>query len=238
MGTTFRSMTDHPNIDTTVVELVPAVPRFMHYYHPDAEQVLARPNGHVVVDDGRNYLLMHPKLFDVISIDPAPPICAAGTVNLYTREFCELCLHHIRPGGVVCLWVPPAQQSEAKMIFRTFATVFPYVSVWSGPTYAGFYFIGTLKPVNDVAGRIQRGFADPVTVHDLTEWDNSCDTPRKVLSLRVCDRNAIMDFTKGRPILTDDHPYTEFPMWRYLLDDPEYRQILDAPKVRQWLASR
>ena len=36
MGTSFRSATRHPDIDVTVVELVPAVPRFMHFYHPDA----------------------------------------------------------------------------------------------------------------------------------------------------------------------------------------------------------
>ena len=114
MGTTFRSMSRHTDIDVTVVELVPAVPRFMHYYHSDADRVLAQPNTHVVVDDGRNFLLMHPRQFDVITIDPAPPLCSAGTVNLYSEEFCRLCPQHIRPGGVVCLWVPPAAEIRSE----------------------------------------------------------------------------------------------------------------------------
>jgi spermidine synthase len=156
-------------------------------------------------------------------------------VNLYSREFFDLCAHHLRPGGVVCLWVPPAQMSEVKMILRTYATVFPYVSVWSGPTYPGFYLVGMLRPVNDFEARVRRGFADPVTVADLTEWDTSCQTPDKVLSLRVCDRDALLAFTSNRPVITDDRPFTEFPLWRYLLKDPEYSQTVDANYLRQWL---
>lgn len=236
MGTTFRSAARHSDIDVTVVELVAAVPRFMHFYHADADLVMAQPNAHVVIDDGRNYLLMHQRQFDVITIDPAPPICGAGTVNLYTREFFELCAHRIRPGGVVCLWVPPAPMSDSKMILHTYATVFPYVSVWAGPTFPGFFLIGTLRPVNDVEARVRRGFADPATVADLTEWDDSCDTPDKVMSLWLCDRDALLEFTRDRPVVTDDRPFTEFPIWRMEGSDSEYSQLLDATVLRQWLS--
>jgi spermidine synthase len=235
MGTTFRSAVRHSDIDVTVVELVPAVPRFMHFYHADADQIMAQPNAHVVIDDGRNYLLMHPRRFDMITIDPAPPICGAGTVNLYSKEFFELCAHRIHPGGVVCLWVPPAPMSDSKMILHTYATVFPYVSVWAGPTFPGFFLIGTLRPVNDIEARVRRGFADPKTVHDLVEWDRSCSTPDKVLSLRICSRDALLKFTQDRPVVTDDRPYTEFPLWRWEGSDPEYSHMLDAVGLYRWI---
>jgi len=238
MGTTFRSMTRHADVDVTVVELVPAVPGFMHYYHADADRVMAQPNAHIVVDDGRNFLLMHPRLFDVITLDPAPPLDSAGTVNLYSEEFCKLCAGHIRPGGAVCIWVPPGQKSEVDMILRTYATVFPFVSVWYGPTYRGFYLIGTLRPVNDVEARVRRGFTDPTAVSDLTEWDDSCSTADKVLSLRVCDRDGLLAFTGTQPVITDDRPFTEFPLWRALLNDPEYVQNVDAMDLKKWIAAR
>ena len=234
MGTTFRSATRHPDIDVTVVELVPAVPRFMHFYHADADRVMAQPNAHVVIDDGRNYLLMHQRQFDAITIDPPPPIYSAGAVNLYSREFFELCIRRLRPSGAVCLWVPPAPISDSKMILRTYATVFPYVSVWSGPN-PGFLLIGTLRPVTDVEARVRRGFTDPTTVADLIEWNNSCDSPQKVLSLRVCDRNALLEFTSDSPIVTDDTPYTEFPLWRMNRLASAYWQSLDAIDLRRWL---
>ncbi|MFC1515905.1 hypothetical protein ACFL7E_04005 [Thermodesulfobacteriota bacterium] len=44
------------------------------------------------------------RAYDVITIDPAPPIYSAGTVNLYTREFLELCkagfLKYVKSMGV------------------------------------------------------------------------------------------------------------------------------------------
>jgi len=235
MGTTFRSAARHSDIDVTVVELVPAVTRFMRFYHRDADRVLAQPNAHVVVDDGRNYLLMHERKFDAITIDPAPPLYSAGTVNLYSREFFELCASRIRPGGVVCLWIPPGPLSELKMIMRTFAIEFPYASAWAGPTYPGFFLIGTLRPVNDIEARVRRGFADPVIVADLVEWDQSCSTPEKVLSLWICDRDALLKFTSDRLVVTDDHPFTEFPFWRMNGSDPEYWPALNVTGLRRWV---
>ncbi len=235
MGTAFRSAVRHKDIDVTVVELVPAVVRFMHFYHADADAVKSQPNAHVVVDDGRNYLLMHQRKVDVISIDPAPPLYSAGTVNLYTREFFQLCADRIRPGGVVCLWVPPAPMSESKMILRTFAVVFPYVSVWAGPGLQGFFLLGTHHPLHDVEARIRRGFKDPAAVADLVEWDPRCDRPGKVLALRLCDRDELLKFTSGSPIISDDHPYTEFPLWRLDWIYPHPVTQLDAQVLRQWI---
>ncbi len=237
MGTTFRSACRHLDVDVTAVELIPAVTRFMHFYHADADSIMAQPNAHVVVDDGRNYLLMHDRTFDVITIDPAPPLCSAGTVNLYTREFFHLCASRLRSSGALCMWIPPAPMSDAKMILRSFATTFPYVSVWAGPTYPGFYLIGTLRPVDDAAARIRHGFSNPAVVADLTEWDASCSSPEKIAALYVCDREALLRFTSDVPPVTDDHPYTEFPLWRVERRDPDYYQQLDANFLRQWLST-
>jgi spermidine synthase len=236
MGTTFRSAARHRDIDVTVVELVPAVTRFMHFYHPDADQIMAQSNAHVVVNDGRNYLLMNQRKVDVITIDPAPPLYSAGTVNLYSREFVRLCADRIRPGGAVCLWIPPGQMSEVKMIMRTFALEFPYVTAWAGPTFRGFFLVGMLRPVTNVADRVRRGFADQVTVADLTEWDRSCATPEDVLGLWICDRDALLAYTANQSVVTDDRPYTEFPLWRLRGSDPEYARMLDADVLKNALA--
>ncbi len=238
MGTTFRTASLHPEIDVTVVELVPAVAKMMHYFHNNATEVLARPNAHVVVDDGRNYLLMHPKKFDVITIDPAPPLHSAGTVNLYAKEFFDLCASRTKPGGIVCLWVPVAPMSESKMVLRTFATAFPYVSVWRGPTYPGFYLMGSQHPITDVESKIRAGFKDSTVVADLIEWDETCSSPERIMALYLCDRQALLDFTQGSPVVSDDRPYTEFPMFRLGGRDSEKTEQLTAINVHQWLQMR
>src|ERR1700749_4853404 len=55
MGTTYRSAMSW-GIQVTVVELVPSVPRLFSYFHSDGEKLLASPNSHIVIDDGRRYL--------------------------------------------------------------------------------------------------------------------------------------------------------------------------------------
>ena len=55
MGSAFRSALI-AGLDTDAVELVPSVPKMFGFYYPDADAVLADPNGRVIVTDGRNHL--------------------------------------------------------------------------------------------------------------------------------------------------------------------------------------
>jgi spermidine synthase len=236
MGTTLRSASRHDGLDITAVELVPGVLHHFGYFHPDGPDLLSRPNIHAVVDDGRNFLLMRPREYDVITVDPAPPIHSAGTVNLYSREFFQLCRARLRPGGVVCLWVPPEGASEVKMIVRTFLDVFEHVSAWSGPVPdVGMYLIGSRRPPGDVAAKIRRGYARPAVLADLVEWDTECDRPEKVLDLYLADEQELAYFVSGSPTITDDRPYTEFPLWRSIFYAEEYQFKLYAPVLRDWL---
>jgi spermidine synthase len=75
------------NIDTTAVELVPAVPRLFPYFHSNAAQVLNSPLAHVEIYDGRRYLERTQQQFDVVTIDPPPPVESAGSSLLYSKEF-------------------------------------------------------------------------------------------------------------------------------------------------------
>ena len=51
------------------------------YYYPDADAVLADPNGRVIVTDGRNHLELTKERFDIIVTDPPPPIESSGRVR-------------------------------------------------------------------------------------------------------------------------------------------------------------
>ncbi len=179
--------------------------------------MLAQPNAKIVVDDGRNYLAMHQQKYDLIAIDPAPPRYSAGTVNLYCREFCELCRDHLKPAGCVCLWVPPDAGSEIVMVLKTFVETFPHVLMFRGPGYPGFYCLGSLDKKVNVAQRILAGLSDPVVRQDLSEWNHLCDDPQKVMELLVCDETFLRDILARAPVIDDDHPYTEFPLWREML---------------------
>ena len=84
----------------------------------------------------------HADKYDVITIDPAPPLHSAGTVNLYTREFFALCKSRLTPQGVLCMWLPHAPESEMKMIMRSYYEVFPQGLLFGALEFQGFYLIG------------------------------------------------------------------------------------------------
>jgi spermidine synthase len=240
MGTTVRSALRYPNLQVTAVELVPGVVKCFGYYHADGPKLLRSPSLNVLADDGRNYLLMHRQAFDVITVDPAPPLYSAGTVNLYSREFFELCRQRMRPGGVVCVWVAPGPWSEVKMLLRTFHDVFEHTTVWGGPDYPGFYLCGSDRPKvvqPKVYDAILRAYSNAQIAADLTEWMDFLRRPESVLYLYVCNGRQLRPFLSDTRAVTDDRPYIEFPLWR-AFRDKDYARQLDALVLKEAVGIR
>lgn len=219
MGTTPTSACIYDDLNITCVELVPEVYKCFPYYHSDAQKVISRPGVRFIANDGRNFLLLSPDKYDIIIVDPSPPIYSAGTVNLYTREFFTLCKEHLTPGGVMCLWFPGGDRQDNLSICKTFNSIFSNMTVWKGPHHGwGFYLFGTIAPTNVDRSKIERAFANPRLVKDLSEYDNVCVTSEQLLNLYALrDGNDLDNLTKTASIITDNYPYTEFPLWRNLL---------------------
>ena len=86
----------------------------------------------IVLDDARHYLLTTNEKFDIITSDPIHP-WVKGAATLYTREYFNILLQHLNPGGVVSQWVPLDDSTEdvVRSEFATFFEVFPRGTVWS-----------------------------------------------------------------------------------------------------------
>nr|MBC8363144.1 fused MFS/spermidine synthase [Candidatus Desulfatibia profunda] len=216
MGTTLRSASKYPGaqIDIDAVDIVPHVYRCFGYFHNDADRIAAQPNIHLYTADGRNFLLVHKELYDVITIDPAPPIHSAGTVNLYTREFLELCKSRITETGLVCLWLPPGPMTELMMIMRTFMNVFPGASLWGGFDLPGFYLIGGHQSFGQTEEDIKRVVKRLSEIPDLSEWRGYYKNENMLKKLYLLGPDDFSKLVQNVSEVTDDHPYTEFPLWR------------------------
>jgi spermidine synthase len=83
-------------------------------------RLLADPRLRLVIDDGRSSLQQSPRAYDVIEADPLRPDMALSG-NLYSRQYFQLCARRLKPGGLMCTWVPTVR------VGRTFRQVFPYV---------------------------------------------------------------------------------------------------------------
>ena len=117
------------------------------------------------------------------------------------------------------------------MIFRTFLEVFPESTLWSGAIVPGFYLIGGKDKVIVHEPRVRNLYRNPILLADLVEWDYSVDTPERLLALQICDHRGVARLAGDALIISDDHPYTEFPLWR-VVGTSGRPPILDAHEAR------
>jgi predicted membrane-bound spermidine synthase len=214
MGTTFRSLMRW-DIDTTAVELVPSVVRAFGMYHADAEQLLRSPKAHVVIDDGRRFLDRTGQTFDVITVDPPPPVEAAGSSLLYSIEFCRLAQSRLRDDGILQHWVPHGEPIIQQAIARTLADVFPHVIVYESVEGWGFHFICAKRPLSPLTAAQLQERLPPAARADLVEWVHD-RPPDKVIELLAGLTVPLAPLLPADPDvrITDDRPFNEYFLLR------------------------
>lgn len=214
MGTTYRSALSW-DIDTTAVELVPSVPKAFGFYHADAAQCLANPRGRIVVDDGRRFLMRTREKFDVIVIDPPPPVESAGSSLLYSKEFYALAKQHLKPHGVIQAWFPGGEVLTAQAILRSFRESFPYVRCFDSVQGWGSHLIGSLEPIEPLTAAQLAARMPPAAQRDLMEWSNTGNLPDYLNE--VLNREMPMDKVLNPDpniCVTDDRPFNEYFLLR------------------------
>jgi predicted membrane-bound spermidine synthase len=214
MGTTYRSLLAW-GIDTTAVELVPSVRDAFGYYHADATEVMANPLGRVVIDDGRRFLDRTDEKWDVIVIDPPPPIEAAGSSLLYSREFHEAVRRHLKPGGIFQSWSPVTEPTIEQAIARSLCEVFPYVRLYDSVEGWGRHYLASMT---DWRTPTAAEFVARLPEHaraDLAEWNSDpLADARKMLGAEV--PAATMLNADPSITITDDRPLNEYYLLRRL----------------------
>ncbi|CAN5656003.1 hypothetical protein BH20CHL7_BH20CHL7_14980 [soil metagenome] len=220
MGTSFRTALV-AGLRTDTVELVPSVVRMFRYYHPDAERVLADPRGRVIVADGRNHLELTTEQFDIIVTDPPPPIESSGASVISSREYYETGLAHLTPGGIMMQWVPyGAPEAEFRDHVRTFAAVFPEVTIIRGAGGYGVYMLGSEGPIVIDDEAIRTTLARPGVLEDISSaYDSPADTVDGWVDVIrrqrwLDDGAAVRAYTGDGPLVTDDRPLPEYFLLR------------------------
>jgi spermidine synthase len=228
MGGTYRSGLQI-GMRTDAVELSPTVPGRMPVFFPDGDQFLNHPKGRVIVSDGRNYVRLSRETYDLVAVDPAPPIESAGSVVLYTREFLTEGKARLRPGGVFMLWMPYALPiDDFKEHVRTFAGVFGHVRLVLSPGRHGVFMFGSDAPLEFTEPNLRQVLGTPAALRDLndvpdhppTDADGWVDVIRR--SEWLAD-DQLRAFIGSGPEITDDRPRSEYFLWRRaFMEDPAY----------------
>jgi spermidine synthase len=211
MGGTFRSSIIL-GLHTTAVELDPTVPTVMSWFYPDAAKYLHSPLAHVIISDGRNYVRLSNKRYNLITVDAPPPVWSAGAVVLLTHEFYQEARQRLTPGGVLTSFVP---YGDTPLLLRTFRASFRYMTVISGPIGYGMYLMGSQAPIHLSSSEIVKVFGSAAAQADLAGAPDFPRTPAKawpaVLHKLVrFTNNQVNAYAGNGPLLTDDHPLTEY----------------------------
>lgn len=202
-GATPGAMSKQTNLEIDVVELSDTVVRGAEWFSHINYDLVKQPNVHVRVDDGRNYLMLTQKKYDIITADIIRPK-HAGAGNLYSVEYFRLARQALKEDGLMVQWLSRASVEQYQLIMRTFLEVFPDATLWD----KGSIIIGGKKPLALNPEEFARRLQNPVIREVLNLKDG--DQGHTMESLFSAGAEEMRAYVGVGAILTDDRPLTEY----------------------------
>lgn len=211
-GSWAQVIANDPDVQNiTIVEIDPGYLPLIRQ-HADVESLLRNPKVHIVIDDGRRWLVSHPdRRFDLILMNTTFN-WRANISNLLSTEFLGLIRSHLSPNGIEYYNTTWSNEVQA-----TGVAAFPYalrianfLAVSNSPltldknrwrTALTNYQIDG-RPVFDLSNPLHRARLDAV-LHLADELD----VPNGMLESRASMQRRL----KGVRLITDDNMGTE---WR------------------------
>lgn len=224
-GMTAGALAHHPSVEQVdAVDISSAVLGGASYFARENGGFLENPKAHLWVEDGRHHLLLSQKAYDVITLEPPPPRFA-GVASLYSRDFYELCLSRLRPGGLVAQWIPMHShtEEEMRMLVRSFVEVFPSSTLWV-PVQRDAIIVGSLSPLRIDLQKIAQRMEVPAVRMDLRDVD--VDSAEALVATWLVDSESLASYVEGVTAITDDRPIIEFFAGRPLVEAPVHLQRL------------
>jgi len=209
-GVTLGAVQQHSELkEVDMVEIEPAVVEAAAYFFQYNHGALSDPRLNLIIEDGRNYVLITDKKYDVITAEPSNP-WTSGNANLFTKEQFELYKKRLKPGGIMFQWLHAykLRPQDVKTIVATFKKVFPHTVLWQGAFSRDLFLVGTEQPLAVDFAAFAEKMSRAKIKKDLAQV--YLDDPFLLLSFLLFNEQAVRSFSKGAPIHTDNHPILEF----------------------------
>jgi spermidine synthase len=132
-GTTLGTIAAYPYRTIEVAEISPAiVTAARRYFEGPNRGSIDDPRVTMVLNDGRNVLLLaEPARYDLVTIE-LTSVWFAGAANLYSQEFYQLVASKLAPQGVLQQWVQlhHIRRQELAVTLRTVRSAFDHVALF------------------------------------------------------------------------------------------------------------
>jgi hypothetical protein len=236
VGSTAKALVDTNGLDSIdIVDISREILEMSSHVFADPDQhPLRDPRVAVHVEDGRFFLQVTERRFDLITGEPPPPK-DAGIVNLYTREYFELVHDRLTDGGITTYWLPVFTLSldDSRSIVRAFCDVFEDCSLWTGAAL-NWMLAGTRgAPGHAGEALFTRQWRDPTVIGELRAL--GFEGPEQLGATFIGDAAFLEEWSRGAPPLVDDRPYRLSPQV-LPAPAPEYFQAMDAERARERFA--
>lgn len=222
--------------EITIVELHPVVVDMFRRLNEDHQKYLQAPNVRIVQADGRNHLLHTEEKYDLILVDGSPPVYASGMVNLYSLQFAQMAKAHLREHGIFAVWFPVVCfERDLWSVVRNFAETFPAIQLYSQPIGANAIILGSPSSPSPFELDFET-FAQR-----MARWNTPGLPPWADVNwggIRF-DEATLRKRAAAYPLVTDDRPYTEFPLQPFLRGEPYYADnAFLYPKIAEQIRAR
>jgi spermidine synthase len=173
------------------------------------------PGGRVVIDDGRRFLQRDRETYDVITLDPPPPVEASGSALLYSTEFYVLATSHLTTRGLLQQWFPGGETKIYDAVYGALARSFAHVRVYRSVEGWDFHFLAADHPgaISSPGQAIARMPSAART--DLLEWfpgQSLVSVIGRLLNSEVS--TADQNRRPGELDISDDRPINEYYLLR------------------------
>lgn len=177
--------------------------------------VMDDPRLNLIVQDGRNFVRLTEKTYDIIYSGPIHPQSNQGSAALYSKDFFQDCRKRLNRGGIQCIWLPMHMPPEDyKVIVKSFQEVYPHSSLWlttaSPNTALHSHLIGSTGPLAIDYGRVEEKLRKGAVVADQMDYI-SIPGAFDFIGQFALGEGKLREFTSAvTRINTDNLPFTEF----------------------------
>jgi tetratricopeptide (TPR) repeat protein len=189
-------------------EISPEIVEASQFFQAVNHRPLADQRTRLYVDDALAFLKLTPRRYHVIVSEPTNP-WIAGVGNLYTTEFLQQCKQRLTADGLMIQWFQLYEMDDetARMAFRTFRSVFPYMTVWQSLT-TDIIVMGSKQPIAFDPAAIKAKLEAERVKASLSRIQIT-DVPT-LLSLQIMTEKALDEYVGPGALNTEDRPLLEY----------------------------
>jgi spermidine synthase len=149
VGNTASAIARHASIERIdIIDLNDQVFRTAPEFTATHHGVHEDPRERLIHDDGRNFLALTDRRYDLITSEPPPPT-HEGVYRLYSSEYYAAVIDRLTPQGMMTQWLPTRQMpnQSIQLAITSFVEAFPHSLLFVGHRY-DFILLGSRAPID------------------------------------------------------------------------------------------